>query len=273
MEVDTLNDSYYVIMWLRDVGILEKVTCHDEEMKVIQNTQKVDGWVLRCDRCRQQYSVRKKSIFFQFKISILHIYRIVFRYFMDNQTIAVTAEQTQNNKKTISRIYQLLHNQISFYMPMWRDDIIFNSDCEVDEIKYASIDNKEVKCFGIYNFTSKKCLLFVLEDTLNTTLLPIIQRHISNNCTVYSQKFLPLPNYHKLKGKSFFSQYWAELKKESGLSTGIKFKKIQDIEQKLLVGAWFIETKNEDRRKSLLEALEECRQLNPLFEVLEREDD
>ena len=93
METDTLTDSYDVIMWLRDISILEKITCHDEEMKVIKNTKKADGWIYQC-------GVRKNRFFFFYRISILHIYRIIFHYFMDNQTIAVTAEQTQNNKKT-----------------------------------------------------------------------------------------------------------------------------------------------------------------------------
>jgi len=44
MEADTLNDPYDVIMWFKDVGILEKVTCHDEEMKVMKNTKRADGF-------------------------------------------------------------------------------------------------------------------------------------------------------------------------------------------------------------------------------------
>ena len=92
-------------------------------------------------------------------------------------------------------------------MPMWRDCIIFNSDCEVDEIKYASIDNKEVK------------------------------------------NFLPLPNYQKLEGESFFLQYRAELKKKWTFFRNKikKNSKILSKKYKLVLGSLKPKTKIEGR--------------------------
>jgi len=63
----------------------------------------------------------------------------------------------------------------------------------------------------------KERLLFVLKDTLKATIRPIVQRHVPSSCIVYSQKVLPLPNYQKLEGESFFPQYWTELKKKADI--------------------------------------------------------
>lgn len=161
----------------------------------------IDGYYLRCNRCKQWQSIRAESVFEPFRTPLATLARLAVLFV--NQTTARNASRILGlNHKVVSSFYDLMRGLMSVDLEF--DPIVFDDDVvEIDETLVEALRGGEQGrgrtvgwIFGIVGRDSGQVHVEEVPNREGPTLLAVMQAHVRPNTIVCADTW---PGYSALE--------------------------------------------------------------------------
>lgn len=220
----TLN-KLKTVEWLMQVGFFKAPNC-PKRCRIMSLHNKgpecSDGVVFICGNCKDEVSIRKSTIFFQRKLSIVEMTRMTFVHFLERHTIRRIIQETGGSKPSIISLFKSIRNCISFYVRhlyslsqlgrnMAREinpngNFLLTPAVEADESMFMHLPLEEreegeeegeegeeefqeevhriqVWCVGVIDRATKEIVVKVVQDRTQETLIGFLRHYVATNTT------------------------------------------------------------------------------------------
>ena len=161
---------------------------------LISDKSQADRRVFHCKRCSTNRSLRFRSFFMGYRLTLIELTRLIIHYFINKISIKETVSATGVSYKTISKLFATVREYISDIVRLGYEDSPLgvvaqeapNEDdqvpvVEMDESLFSHFGRQQVWVFGIFDRGSNEIRAWVVRDRSAGTLLRLVQDHLAED--------------------------------------------------------------------------------------------
>lgn len=228
-----------IIQFLREKNILRsQFLCCGQECSIIKDRCS-DGQIFRCARCRKKKSIRYQSFFSKSQLPLRILLTIVY-FFTQGTPVTEAWKHLKGDvtEGTVIQWYAYCREICSQYLLNARDILLGEtpgSIVEIDEcflrgkLKYHR-GNPNARAeprilFGMVDTVTKHCVVRIVPDRKQVTLLPIITRYVHANATIHSDEAA----MYKILGRMGYTHRTVKHKLEFKAADGTHTNNIENL--------------------------------------------
>jgi len=119
--LDITRTHQQTLNWLLQNNLLSRTkNCLDEncdgEMHWINDISRADGVIMICSTCAATSTIRRDTVFYNSKLSLMEITRIIFHLFANHITIRECSRTMGIGRRSVAKIYAKVRSAISWYV-------------------------------------------------------------------------------------------------------------------------------------------------------------
>lgn len=207
------KDEETCLNYCIDNGLIKenKVCCGKRIFATKRMKNNIPHFIYRCNNtiCRKQVSVRKDTFFERSNLSLGQILKLIYFFVKEETKIERLKIKTKiKSKTTIIDWLNFCRDICAEYLNINKP--ILGGVMETVEIDEAVLNKrkynrgrnlKEQWVFGIYEVSSKKCVVVEIPDRKRETLFPIIFKHVLLGTRIFTDS---APVYNTLSSHDYF---------------------------------------------------------------------